>query len=278
MKLKNNPVVVNSTLVLRCAMALALCVASVAHAGRTCEATKTTLRSVERGLALAEKTLASLNASGQKVVVLARAGQDLGKYGLQYSHLGFAYQQLGSDGTNTWRVVHKLNDCGTSASAVYRQGLGEFFMDDLWRYEAAWLTLAPSAQERLFELLQTPGRATSLHHRPYSMVSYVWGHKYQQSNQWAIETLAAAIGPGVATRQQAQAWLSASGYEPTTLKIGPLTRLGGRVTAANIAFDDHPDEKRFSSRIETVTVDSVFSWLQRAQISPPGKLPAVVKL
>ena len=265
-------------LLLQFAVVLGLCASPAAHAGRTCEATKTTLRSVERGLALAEKTLAALNASGQKVVVLARAGQDLGKYGLQYSHLGFAYQQSGHDGRNTWRVVHKLNECGTSVSAIYRQGLGEFFMDDLWRYEAAWLALTPVAQERLLELLQTSGRATSLHHKPYSIVSYVWGQKYQQSNQWAIETLAAAIGPGVATRQQAQAWLNASGYEPTTLKLGPLTRLGGRVTAANIAFDDHPDEKRFSSRIETVTVDSVFSWLQRAQISPPGQTPRVVKL
>ena len=33
---------------------------------------------------------------------------------------------------------------------------------------------------------------------------------------------------------------------------------------ANIAFDDHPNDKRFSDRIETVTVDSVFAWLQRS--------------
>lgn len=36
------------------------------------------------------------------------------------------------------------------------------------------------------------------------------------------------------------------------------------MTAANVAFDDHPNEKRFSDRIETVTVDSVFAWLQRS--------------
>lgn len=278
MKVRPTSAGAHGRLLLRCALALALCAAPAAQAGRNCDATKTTLQTVERGLALAEKTLASLNASGQKVVVLARAGQDLGKYGVQYSHLGIAYQQLGADGKNTWRVLHKLNECGTSVSNVYRQGLGEFFMDDLWRYEAAWLPLAPAVQERLLELVQNPARATSLHHKPYSMVAYAWGQKYQQSNQWAIETLAAAISPGVTTRQQAQFWLSTSGYTPTTLKLGPLTRLGGRATAANIAFDDHPDEKRFSSRIETVTVDSVFSWLQRAQMSAPGQTPKVVKL
>ena len=56
-------------------------------------------------------------------------------------------------------------------------------------------------------------------------------------------------------------------YEPTTLRLGPLTRLGARATRANIAFDDHPNDKRFSDRIETVTVDSVFAWLQRAGLA-----------
>ena len=50
------------------------------------------------------------------------------------------------------------------------------------------------------------------------------------------------------------------------------------MTAANVAFDDHPNDKRFSDRIETVTVDSVFSWLQRAQMTPAGKSPTVVRL
>ena len=100
------------------------------------------------------------------------------------------------------------------------------------------------------------------------MVSYVWGQKYQQSNQWAIETLATAMEPTtIRTREQAQAWLRFKGYEPTTLRLGPLTRLGGRVGSANIAFDDHPSDKRYSDRIETVTVDSVLAWMQRTQLA-----------
>jgi len=251
--------------------------APAAHAGRSCEARKTTPQTVERAMVLAEKTLASLNTSGEKVVLLARAGQDLGKYGVRYSHLGLAYQLPDGQGGMTWRVVHKLNSCGTSESAIYRQGLGEFFLDDLWRFEAAWIAPAPQAQAQLLALLQDPARLTAMHHKPYSIVSYAWGRKYQQSNQWAIETMAAAAEPGVATREQAQAWLQFKGYEPTVLKLGPLTRLGARVSAANVAFDDHPDAKRFSDRIETVTVDSVFAWLQRARMTD-GKPVTVVKL
>lgn len=240
-----------------------------AHAGRSCAAPQPPkAQTVERGLDLAGRTLKALDASGAQVVVLARAGQDLSKYGLRYSHLGLAYRQSdGKDGP-VWRVLHKLNQCGTAESAIYRQGLGDFFLDDLWHHEAAWVVPTPEVQARLLALLQDEPRAVQLHHKPYSMVSYVWGQKYQQSNQWAIETLALAmtsdLAVGRATRAQAQAWLQGKGYQPSTLTIGPATRLGARMSAANVAFDDHPNEKRFSDRIETVTVDSVFAWMPRA--------------
>ena len=233
-----------------------------AHAGRSCETHKPTAESIVKGMQLAERTSQALDASGARVVLLARAGQDLGKYGLRYSHMGIAWKT----DAGPWRVVHELNQCGTSSSAIYRQGLGEFFLDDPWRYEAAWVVPTPDVQARLLAAVNdSTARITRLHDVHYSIVSYVWGHSYQQSNQWAIETLAGAMEPTtIGSRDQAQAWLKFKGYEPTTLKLGPLTRLGGRMTAANVAFDDHPNDKRFSDRIETVTVDSVFAWLPRA--------------
>ena len=262
-----------------CAMGFvaAATAAAPAHAGRSCEAAKPVSAQVfERGLRLAEQTAAALDAehakSGTQVVLLARAGQDLSKYGLRYSHLGWAYRTAGGP----WRVVHKLNDCGTAVGHLYRQGLGEFFLDDLWRYEAVYAVPAPAVQQRLLAVLQDSARVTQLQHAPYSMVSYAWGRKYQQSNQWALETLALAMEPGVVLgRDQAQAWLQFKGYQPTVLKLGPLTRMGGRVGSANIAFDDHPSDKRFSDRIETVTVDSFLAWLPRAQL---GSVPVSLVL
>lgn len=247
----------------------AMLAAPAAHAGRSCESHKPIAPQViERGMKLAEQTSAALDAenakSGTRVVALGRAGQDLGKYNLRYSHFGWAYKSP----EGPWRVAHKLNECGTAAGYLYRQGLGEFFLDDLWRYDAVYAVPTPEVQQRLMAVLLDNGRTKTLQHQPYSMVSYAWGQKYQQSNQWALETMALAMEPTtVRTRQQAQAWLQFKGYEPSTLKLGPLTRLGGRATAANIAFDDHPGEKRFSDRIETVTVDSVLAWLQRAQLA-----------
>jgi hypothetical protein len=257
------------------ATAAGLAVTATAHAGRSCEERKPTVESIERGLTLAERTMNTLDASGHQVVILARAGQDLSRYGLRYSHLGFAYRQPDGKGGHVWRVLHKLNQCGSNTSAIYRHGLGEFFLDDLWRYEAAYSAPTPEVQQRLLALLQDDRRSTAMNHKPYSIVSYAWGRKYQQSNQWATETLAGAMAPGVASRDRAQAWLQFQDYQPAVLKIGPLTRLGGRISAANVAFDDHPAAKRFSDRIETVTVDSVFAWLQRSGL---GSAPVVITL
>lgn len=234
-----------------------------AHAGRACATRPLTTQALSLGLTLAQRTAQALDEeharSGARVVVLARAGQDLDKYQLRYSHLGWAYKTT----EGPWRVLHKLNQCGTPVASLYRQGLGEFFMDDLWRPEAAWSVPAPALQGPLLALLTDPVRSTMLHTAAYNMVSYAWGTRYQQSNQWALETLSMATEPGVTTREQAQAWLGFKGYQPTTLRLGAFTRLGASVTQAHIRFDDHPNDKRFSDRIETVTVDSVFDWLAR---------------
>ena len=245
------------------------CAASGANAGRSCEQRPPTADAVTRAMTLAEHTAARLDQSGASVVVLARAGQNLSEYGIRYSHLGFAYRDS-SGGRPVWRVVHKLNQCGSARATLYRQGLGEFFLDDLWQYEAAIVVLAPEAQAHLLAALADNASISRLDTPDYSMVAYPWSQRYQQSNQWAIETLAMTEEPAAVTRERAQAWLRLHGYEPTTLHLSAFKRLGARVMSANVAFDDHPNEKRFADRIETVTVDSVFSWLERDGLGGPA--------
>jgi len=246
------------------AAAVALLVAAGAHAGRPCERQALRTDEVQRALDLALHTAKALDAGGAQVVVLARAGQDLRRHGLDWSHLGLAYRDASG-----WRVAHKLNECGTARAAVYRQGLGEFFLDGLHEYRAGVMPLAPEVQARLLPLLRDNARLATLHTPAYSMVAYPWAQRYQQSNQWAIETLALSQDAGIDSRARAQAWLSHRGYEPTVLRLDAFTRLGARVGTAHIAFDDHPNAKRFTDRIETVTVDSVFAWLNRSGLGAP---------
>ena len=193
------------------------CMAATAQAGRDCEPRPLQVDDIRQAMAMAERTARALDASGAGVVVLARAGQDLRRHGLQWSHLGLAYRDAPGA---PWRVMHKLNHCGTAEAAVYRQGLGEFFLDRPWRYEAAYAVLSPNVQARLHPLLRDDRRVVAWHEPAYNMVAYPWSQRYQQSNQWAIETLAGAMEPAAGTRRQAQSWLQLHDYRPTTLHAG----------------------------------------------------------
>jgi hypothetical protein len=244
--------------------ATAMVAAAGAHAGQTCEPHKPTVAEIQQSLALAEHTLQALDASGAQVVLIARAGQDLSAYGLRYSHFGYAYRDPGA---HAWRIVHKLNHCGTDRAALYRQGLADFFMDQPWRYEAGIVVPTPAVQQALLPVLRDNAQAARLNTPAYSMVAYPWAQRYQQSNQWALETLAMALDPDARTREQAQAWLRLKGYRPTTLHLPAFKRLGARLTAANVAFDDHPNERRFAGHIDTVTVDSVFAFVRSAGLA-----------
>lgn len=251
------------------ALSPAWLIGQTAWAGRPCEAEAPSVAEVSQGLALAKRTEAALEASGARVLLLARAGQDLSTHGLRWSHMAWAYRVTDPQGQGVWRVVHKLNHCGTDQAQVYRQGLAEFFLDKPWRYEAAFAVPASAVQDRMAERLPDDGFVLRWHEPRYNMLAYPWSTRYQQSNQWALEALAGALDDATTDRVRAQTWLRWRGYEPTALTLGPLTRLGARATRANMAFDDHPNVQRFADRIDTTTVDSAFAWLQRSGLAGP---------
>lgn len=242
-----------------CMAGMLLAATLPASAGRSCEAAAPDTGKVQQGLDLAVRTAQALDTTGARVVLLSRAGQDLSRYQLRWSHVGWAYRQ----GDGPWRVVHKLNECGADSADLYRQGLGEFLLDDPHEYRVGLAVPSPEVQARLLAVLPHNDAVRRLHAQAYSVVAYPWARRYQQSNQWAVETLAMAMEPAADTRDRAQAWLRLQGYRPTVLHIGALERLGARVSRANVAFDDHPLDQRMGGRIHTVSADSVFDWLAR---------------
>lgn len=240
-----------------------------AYAGRTCEERPPGAAAVQQALTLAHEARKQLDHSGAQVALIARAGQNLTRYGVRYSHFGFAWRDHPK---GKWLVVHELNECGTASSEIYDEGLGNFFLDDLWTMQAVILIPDAPAQQRLATLLGSH-RHLAFHDAHYNMVAYPFSTKYQNSNQWALEVIAAAEArdAAIASRAQAQQWLTLSGYRPTELKLDALTRLGARLTKANVAFDDHPAELRWADRIRTVTVDSVFNFVA-------GRDPAAIRI
>lgn len=240
-----------------------LTLAGAAQAGRFCEEKPTEAAALMQSMNLAQKTLQALDASGAQVALLARAGQDLSKYQVRYSHMALVWRDHPK---GRWLVVHELNECGTAQSTLYNEGLGNFFMDDLFLYESLIMIPSQETQQQLARLLasNTPKR---LHEAHYNMLAYPFSTKYQNSNQWVLETLAAASAAAgqIETRTEAQSWLRSAGYAPQTLSIPAATRLGARMFRANIAFDDHPFERRMTRRIDVVTVDSIASFVRQRE-------------
>lgn len=234
--------------------------AGTAQAGTPCEGRQASPDSARLALEMADVTVAALDKVDDDVVLIARVGQDLSKYRLTYSHMAFAVR---AHPAGPWTIVHKLNTCGTATSSLYDEGLVNFFSDAPFRYQAGIWRLQPQVQARLKKTLL--GKKAKHYQEPnYSLVAYPFSTRYQNSNGWVLEVLAHALAPEdeADTRKSAQAWLQANGYVPTELELGTLTRLGARVTKANVAFDDHPPELRWSGHIRTATVDSVITWLR----------------
>ena len=243
------------------ALSAGLCAALPAWAGQACEDKPLAATDAARSLDLALRTVQALDASGAQVALVSRAGQDLGQYGLRYSHMGIVVRDHPA---GRWTVVHELNECGTAASALYQEGMGNFFMTDLVRHEAQLVIPGAAAQARLAQLVagRTPQR---LHEPRYNMLSYVFSTRYQNSNQWVLENYAAASAPegDVATREEAQAWLKAARFTAITVAIPASTRLGARMFRANVAFDDHPFDRRMAGQIDTVSTDAVARFVQQ---------------
>jgi hypothetical protein len=251
------------------AAALAMCIACTfgatepAFAGQTCEPWTPTADEAVKGFTLAKKTRDALDASGAEVALVARAGQDLTKYHLRYSHMALAWRDH-PDGR--WTVVHELNDCGTATSALYDQGLGNFFFDAPFRYEAV-LVIPDGRTQRALATLLAGRMPQAMHEDRYNVVAYPFSTRYQNSNQWLLELLAVALAddPLVDDRDSAQGWLRTNGFRPTTLDIPAPTRLGARISRANVAFDDHPFDRRMAGQIDVVTVESVIAFVRARQ-------------
>jgi len=242
-----------------------LLAACQAHAGQACAEKPLTPGEVVRSMDLAQRTVQALEASGARVALVSRAGQDLSRYGLRYSHMGVAVRD---HPRGRWTVVHELNDCGSAASGLYYEGMGNFFLTDLYRFEAQLVIPGQALQERMTALFatRTPLR---MHEPHYNMLAYVYSTRYQNSNQWVLETLVAASAPAgqVETREEAQAWLKGMRYQPLTIEVPAATRLGARMFRANVAFDDHPFDRRMAGQIDTVTTDAVRQFVRGVDAS-----------
>ncbi len=231
-----------------------------ALAGTQCNEKTASPRALATAGESAQRIVAQLEKNPAPVALLARHGTDLNKYGLHYSHAGFVVRDH-IDGR--WTVVHLLNQCGSSHSDIYAQGLVNFFMDDLQSQDARIVWLKPELAERLSVLLNT--RATSVFDPDYSVIARFDSRQYQNSTAWVLDMLSAAQLPATnfPERRKAQALENAQGFAPDVIHIDYAQRILGGLFSANTVFTDHSVGARLSGEYKVVTVRSIFRYLQQ---------------
>ena len=246
---------------------LALAASQPAQAGRICQEFKPDPLTVQKALQLALATRNALESRGAEVALVGRVGRDMSKHGLRYSHMALA---LRDHPKGRWFLTHMLNECGTAVSNLYDEGLGNFFLDDVFDFEALIVVPSRALQQQLLAVAATPVPMT-LHEKSYSLIAHPYDTRHQNSNQWVLEQIAVAMAPAgaVSERTGAQRWLGAQGFEPSHIHVAPLERVGARLFAANVYFDDHSFDERVSGRYQVVTVESVVGFVEqmRAQAS-----------
>lgn len=245
------------------ALVLAAATTLPAQAGRSCEEFKPDPLTVQKALQLALATRNALEASGAEIALVGRVGRDFSKHGLRYSHMAFA---LRDHPKGRWLLTHMLNECASAVSTLYDEGLGNFFLDDVFEFEAVVVVPSRELQKRLLAV-HASSLPFALHEISYSLIAHPFATRHQNSNQWVREQIAAAMAPPgqVTRRTDAQRWLRDDGYVPSQIRIAPFERIGARLFAANIYFNDHTHEETLSGLYQAVTVESVIRFVEQSQ-------------
>jgi len=174
-----------------------------------------------RMLRLAAILKAELDASGASVALVARSGLDLERFGQRYSHAGLS---LKASPETPWAVRQLYFACEERRPRLYDQGLAAFLlgMQSPSLGYVSVLLLPPAAAAAVERAALDRPLALQLLAADYSANAYPFSPRYQNCNQWVAELLAIAWGGGAPTRESAQDWLRAQGYEPTVFEGSPL--------------------------------------------------------
>jgi len=196
----------------------------------------------DRVLRFAGAVKQELEASGERVALISRAGLDLSRFGLLYSHAGVA---LKDDAAGSWAVRQLYYACDESRPRLFDQGVPGFALGadapGAGHISLVFLDgengaqLEQAARDRPLALALLAGR--------YSANAYAFGTRYQNCNQWVAEILASAwghLGNQEAARERAQAWLREQGYAAGPVKVPSRWLMFAGQFVPLLHVDDHP--------------------------------------
>ena len=245
-----------------CAGIVMLSAMTPAMAGGGCTAAPISGEELARRAEWAVQIYHELDRANPELALIARVGSDVSEYGLRYSHVGFVWRDHPK---GRWGLVHLLNTCGRDIGHIYDQGLLNFLLDDPFALDVLVLELDPRLQRAIIARIEA-GDARRFYHRAYSTVANPFSTKYQNSNQWLLEILAAAQGDldgmSITQRHEAQALYQRLGYRGSVIQLSPFKQMMATMARSNIFFDDHPEAARHRGQFETITVKSIWRYAE----------------
>lgn len=204
----------------------------------------------DRRLRFAARVRQALDDTPGGMALIARAGLDLSRFGIRYSHAGIALKA----GDGPWAVRQLYYACEESRSRLFDEGVAGFLMgmDDPRRGHITVIHLPEPHASRLREAALDTPRALALLNADYSANAYPFSTRYQNCNQWVAELLAAAWAADgtVRTRVEAQAWLQAQGYAPTSVTLDARWLLLAGAVVPLLHLRDHPSDDVEALRLQ----------------------------
>jgi hypothetical protein len=210
---------------------------------------------------MTEKLERVIEQHAARIALIGRIGSDLSALRFEnerprVTHVGLALRE-----SFGWRVHHLMNTHEGPEGHLYCQPLLDFFRDDPFEYRASVLVPSVGLQEQIARTLQST-ISEALYTPRYSRVSYPFSTRYQNSNQWVLEIIAAAQS-GRATRSAIQSYLEVRGLAPSVLRaVGLLKQAAGRLASRNTRFDDHPLRERLRGRIAFMLGSSLHRYVR----------------
>lgn len=220
----------------------------------------------DRVLRFAGVVRQELERSGGKVALISRAGVDLSRFDMLYSHAGVA---LRDDADGAWAVRQLYYACDDARPHLFDQGISGFALgaDAPSSGHVSLLFLPEEDSASLERAARDKQLALALLAGKYSANAYAYGIDYQNCNQWVAELLAGAwggvTGEGAHVRQQAQAWLRAQGYVAGPVRVpGHMIMFAGQFVPL-VHVDDHPVEDLHALALQVSVPASIEAFVLR---------------
>lgn len=199
------------------------------------------------------------------VALIARAGTDLSRFGIRYSHAGIA---LKSNPAGPWAVRQLYYACDESRPRLFDQGMAGFLSgtdDPKTGYVS--LVLLPAEPSNLLETATLDRRrALGLLATDYSANAYIFGTRYQNCNQWVMEMIASAWGGDGAdtdTRSGTQQWLVGRGYAPEPIDVGSHALMFAAHFVPLIHVGDHPLDDLYALKFRVSMPATIEAFVRR---------------